>query len=183
MKTSLPVLNLDSATFECIFGRGCEGICCQKGQPPVLEQDIANIEAALPRVLPLMREAARQKVEQLGYLSSWRKAGMRTLRVAEGWCVFFNQGCLFHKIGAEEGDSFRYKPLYCAVFPLEQNDEDQWYVRQWGVEKEKWDLFCLNPKQSSRLAAETLADELRRVEMYETRREASELSEAKKLPE
>jgi hypothetical protein len=160
MRSSLPVINLDEANFECIFGRGCDGICCQEGKPPVNADDIARIEEALPKVKPHLRDAARRKIETLGYLSNWRKAGMQTLRVAEGWCVFFNQGCLFHKIGMMEGDSFKYKPLLCAVFPLEQNDDDQWYVRQWGVEKESWDLFCLNPRATEKPAAESLEAEL-----------------------
>ena len=29
MVGSLPVLNLTEAKFECTYGRGCEGICCQ----------------------------------------------------------------------------------------------------------------------------------------------------------
>src|SRR6516162_1452252 len=108
MLGSLPVLNLNEAKFECIFGRGCEGICCQEGKPPVSEDDIARIEQAMPKVMPLLREEARKKIETAGYLSNWRKQGQPTLRVAAGWCIFFNQGCVLHKLGMVEGDSFKY---------------------------------------------------------------------------
>lgn len=164
MLGSLPVINLKEARFECIYGRGCDGICCQKGQPPVSEDDIARIEAALPKVLPELREAARAKVEKLGYLSNWKKDGKPTLRVADGWCVFFNQGCVLHKIGMAEGNSFKYKPVICAVFPLDMNDDGQWYIRQHGFEKEGWDLFCLNPNASPKRAVETMKDEIALVE-------------------
>ena len=35
MVGSLTVLNLEQAKYECIYGRGCDGICCQNGRPPV----------------------------------------------------------------------------------------------------------------------------------------------------
>ncbi len=69
------------------------------------------------------------------------------LRVVDGWCVFFNQGCVLHKVGAAEGDTYRYKPAACALFPLARNDKDEWYVRQHGYEDEQWDVFCLDPRR------------------------------------
>jgi len=164
MLGSLPVLNLSEAKFECIFGRGCDGICCRQGRPPVSDDDVARIEQALPNALPHLREAARKKIDKVGFLSDWKKAGRRTLRVADHWCVFFNQGCVLHKLGMLEGDSFKYKPVVCAVFPLDVADNGQWYVRQWGVDKEQWDLFCLNPEASPKPAAESLREELALVE-------------------
>jgi Fe-S-cluster containining protein len=164
MLGSLPVLNLAEAKFECIYGRGCDGICCQQGRPPVTEDDIARIDAILPKALPHLREPAQKKIEKIGYLSNWIKEGKRTLRVADGWCVFFNQGCVLHKMGMVEGNSFKYKPILCAVFPLDIGDDGQWYIRQHGYQKEQWDLFCLDPKASPRPAAETMKEELALVE-------------------
>jgi Fe-S-cluster containining protein len=171
MLGSLPVLNLKEAKFECIFGRGCEGICCQEGKPPVSEEDIARIEQALPIVLPHLREEARKKIEKHGYLSNWRKQGQQTLRVAAGWCVFFNKGCVLHKAGMEEGDSFKYKPVLCSVFPLDLSDHGQWYIRQRGYDREPWDLFCLDPNASPRPANETMKVELALVERISTNTE------------
>ena len=82
------------------------------------------------------------------------------LRVVNGWCVFFNQGCVLHKVGATEGDRYRYKPSLCSLFPLAKNEKGEWFVRQWGVEGEAWDVFCLNPDASPKPAAESLRAEI-----------------------
>jgi hypothetical protein len=88
-------------------------------------------------------------------------------RVVGGWCVFFHEGCVLHKIGGAEGDVFRYKPAACALFPLAKNAQDQWYVRQWGYEDEKWDLFCLRPDHSATPAAESLRGEIALAASFE----------------
>jgi len=158
---SLPVVveNAETATFDCTFGRGCEGICCKNGRPSVDEAEQAAIRAVLTRALPHLRPLARKLVEAEGFLSNRTKLGNPMLRVEGGWCVLFNGGCVLHKLGAEDGDAYQYKPTQCALFPLEKGDTG-WYVRQWGVEGEKWDLFCLNPEQSKRPAVEALTEEL-----------------------
>jgi hypothetical protein len=99
-------------------------------------------------------------VEAEGFLSNRTKLGRPMVRVAGGWCVFFNAGCVLHKLGAADGDPFRYKPSQCALFPIERDDDGTWYVRQWGYRGEQWDLFCLNPKASDRPAVESLAGEI-----------------------
>ncbi len=159
-KTVLPVLNLDTVSYECIYGRGCDGICCQNGRPPVSAEEKTRIDANLQKFLPLLSDAARAVVEKDGFASNRIKAGMPMLRVVDGWCVFFNAGCVLHKVGAMEGDKFRYKPAPCSLFPLEQDDEDRWYVRQHGYKGEKWDLFCLEPGLSPVSAAKSLKEEL-----------------------
>ena len=162
-KKSLPlaVVNADTATFDCSFGRGCEGICCKNGRPSVGPDEIARIEDNLPKFLPHLRPSARKLVEAEGFLSKRVKLGRPMLRVTESWCVFFNKGCVLHKVGAQDGDSFQYKPVQCALFPLELDvTRGEWYIRQWEYRNEDWDLFCLNPKNSSRKASESLADEI-----------------------
>jgi hypothetical protein len=93
--------------------------------------------------------------------------------VVNGWCVFFNQGCVLHKVGAAEGDKYRYKPAACALFPLGKNEQGQWYVRQWGYEDEQWDLFCLNPKATPLPADQTLHDEIMLALGYAAEAQAS----------
>ncbi len=166
MRSSLPVVNLSEAKFECIFGRGCDGICCQNGRPPVYPEEIERLDANLEKFLPHLRPAARHLIENRGYLSLRRKKELPMLRVQDGWCVFFNQGCVLHKVGAAEGDMYRYKPAACALFPLARNDKDEWYVRQQGYEDEKWELFCLHPQATSKPAAESLQAEIRLAERY-----------------
>jgi hypothetical protein len=182
MATSLPVINLSDATFNCIFGRGCDGICCQNGRPGVYPDEEERILKNLRKFLPHLRPDARALIEKSGYLSNRRKRGLPMLRVVGGWCEFFNEGCVLHKVGAAEGDKYRYKPAACALFPLAKTANDEWYVRQWGVQDEEWDLFCLDPQASTRLAAESMTDEMALAARYdrEAAREARKAAREKK---
>jgi hypothetical protein len=170
MATTLPIINLAEAKFECIYGRGCDGICCRNGRPGVSADEAGRIGDNLGKFLPELRPEARRVVEAEGFLSRRRRKGGRPmLRVMGGWCVFFRSGCVLHKVGAAEGDKYRYKPAPCALFPLDKTDSGQWYVRQHGVQGEPWDLFCLNPEASPRPAAESLRDEIELAERLTAR--------------
>jgi hypothetical protein len=160
MVGSLPVLNLSEAKYECIYGRGCDGICCRNGRPGVHPDEARRIDASLEKFLPHLRPEARAALKRQGYLSRRTKGDLPMLRVVDGWCIFFHQGCVLHKVGAEEGDKYRYKPAPCALFPLARDEQDRWYVRQWGYKGEAWDLFCLDPNASPVPAAESLRDEV-----------------------
>jgi Protein of unknown function (DUF3109) len=162
----VPVVNAEQATFECIFGRGCDGICCRNGRPPVYAEEAARIEANLATFLPELRSQARRTVESAGFLSRRRKAGQPTLRVVEGWCVFFNRGCVLHKAGAAQGDKFRYKPAVCSLFPITKDRHDRWYVRQKGTNGEIWDLSCLDPRSSTVRAVDSMRDEIALAQRY-----------------
>lgn len=155
-----PIVNLEQAKFECIFGNGCDGICCRNGRPPIYPDEVGRIDANLTKFLPAMRPEARASVERGGYLSRRRKAGQPTMRVSAGWCIFFNQGCVLHEIGAAEGDKHRYKPAVCALFPVTKDRHDRWKVRQKGYDGEIWDLACLDPGASTTAAATSLRDEI-----------------------
>ena len=65
-KFPLPNLNVDTATFECSFGKGCEGVCCQAGRPPVTEEEKKRIDDNLDKFLPHLTPAARKEVEDAG---------------------------------------------------------------------------------------------------------------------
>ena len=166
-RLSLTVINLEEARFECVFGRGCEGVCCRNSRPPVYPDEVEAIEAGLDKLLPRLRPEARAVVEKHGFLSGRRKEGLPMLRVVDSWCVFFNQGCVLHRLGVEEGDKHRYKPAVCALFPLAKNDNDEWFVRQAGQPGEKWDLPCLNPGASTVPASESLKEEMQLALKYE----------------
>lgn len=157
--SSFEIENAAKARFECVFPT-CGGVCCKNGRPPVEPGERKRIAANLAKFLPHMREAARKVVEARGFLTKRRKSGRPMLAVSEGWCVFENQGCVLHKVGAVEGDRFRYKPWHCAVFPLERRSKGNWFVRQWKHRGEAWDLFCLDPKASTKSASATCAGEI-----------------------
>lgn len=160
-KIPLQLKNAETATFECIYGRGCEGKCCQNGRPGLTDAERRTIEKHLHKFLPHLRPGARRAVERDGVVTRRMRNGLPMIGVESGWCNFFNEGCVFHKVGAAEGDPYKYKPLQCVLFPLLWDDQGRWYVRQWGYENEEWDdLFCLNPKQSNVPAVESLQAEL-----------------------
>jgi hypothetical protein len=162
------ILNLDTARFECTFGRGCDGVCCRNGRPMVYPEEVAILDAKLREIIPLLRPPARVLVEKHGYLSRRRKCGHPMARVSAGWCVFFNEGCVLHRIGAMEGDAFRFKPAACSLFPLSKDEHDRWYVRQKGYKGEIWDLACLDPAVSRIPAVESLAAEIRFAKSAQT---------------
>lgn len=151
--------NRSTATYECIFGRGCDGICCRSGRPPLFAPDIARIEPHLEKFIPHLRPEAAEVLNRDGYRAERIDAGEASLRVVGDACIFFNQGCVLHKVGAMEGDKYKYKPARCALFPLARDPLGQWFVRQHGVAGEQWDLFCLDPKASSVSAQESLREE------------------------
>jgi hypothetical protein len=173
MLASLPVLNLSDAKYECIFGRGCDGICCRNGRPGIYPEEVELIDTHLEKFLPEMRREARDRLIEAGYLSRRCRHGLPMLRVVGGWCIFFNQGCVLHKVGAAEGDKYRYKPAACALFPLARDEHDRWYVRQKGYQNERWDLFCLDPDSSALAAAESLQAEIALAARYTQEEEAA----------
>jgi hypothetical protein len=173
MTHSLPILNLSQARYECTYGRGCDGVCCREGRPPVYPEEAARIGANLEKFLPLLRPEAQRVIRKKGYLSRRIRAGQPTLRNSGGWCVFFNEGCVLHKVGAAEGDKFRYKPCICSLFPIQADELGSWYIRQKGFKGEKWDLFCLDPTTSSMPAAESLKEELALAQRFEDEYQAA----------
>ena len=146
------VLNLDSARFECTFGRGCEGICCRNGRPFLYPEEVSAIDRELPAILGRVHPAARTVIELNGYLTRRTKRRHATARVHRGWCIFFHDGCVLHGTGL--------KPAVCALFPLDRDRHDRWYVRQRSYQGEIWDLACLDPASTTCLASETLEREL-----------------------
>jgi Protein of unknown function (DUF3109) len=135
-------------------------VCCREGRPLVYADEVERLDANLEKFLPLLRPEASASVRRSGYLAHRRHFNERVVRNAGGWCVFFNRGCVLHRVGAEEGDKFRYKPAVCSLFPIQMDDRERWYVRQKGYKREKWDLFCLDPATSDRPAAESLSEEI-----------------------
>ena len=163
-KTKLPLIaNLETARFECVFPT-CGGLCCKRSRPPVEPAEARRIAKVLPRVLPKMRPEARKFVERQGFLTATTtKDGRHLVSIQKAYCVFYNEGCVLHRLGGAEGDTTKYKPRICIQFPLDIAKDGGWEVRQWGRPGEKWDLFCLNPAESPKRASKTLGLEARFV--------------------
>jgi hypothetical protein len=177
MLASLPVINLDTARFECTFGRGCDGICCREGRPMLYPEEVERLDATVAKFAPLLRPKARAVLEKQGYLSRRIRLGLPTVRVVGGWCLFFNQGCVLHQLGADEGDRYKYKPAACALFPLARDEDDRWYIRQHGYKGERWDLFCLAGTCATP-AARSLQTELALAQHYDEEERAKQSREA-----
>jgi Fe-S-cluster containining protein len=178
MPTELPILNLNEAKFDCTFGRGCDGICCREGRPPVYAGEIETIAANLEKFLPQMRPEARAVVERHGFLvPRLRRHGERVPRVVDGWCIFFNRGCVLHQAGAEEGDAYRYKPSLCSLFPIQQDKEGNWFVRQKGYKGERWDLPCLDSSQCAVAARDSLPGEIALAMRFDEEEKAAAAAE------
>lgn len=180
----LPILpmhvgGIEKARFDCVFPT-CGGICCKNGRPPVEDAENARIEANLAKMLPHMLPRARAVVERDGFRTKRVKEGLRALAVVDGWCVFHNEGCVLHKVGASEGDRWKYKPWRCIAFPLERSPKGEWHVRQHGVRGEAWDLFCLDPNESPKPASTTLASELAFAKELDGGREAWRFAKGKR---
>lgn len=170
-----PVINLTTAKFDCTFGRGCDGVCCRHGEPPVYADEVLRLEASIGKLMPELRPAAQEVIRRDGLVNAAQeKAGQPTLRVADGWCVFFNRGCVLHRIGEAEGDKYRYKPAVCALFPITRASDDQWKVRQKDFDGEQWDLPCLDPAVSTTPAAESLEIEVALAQRFSAEDEAAE---------
>lgn len=160
-KLPIPLLNGDTATFDCSFGRGCEGLCCKNGRPGLQEDELKKLQKNMHKIMPHLKPKIQKLVEKSGIVTNRLRNGLPMAGVVDGWCIFFNEGCVLHKIGAVEGDFLKYKPQQCAVFPLLWDDHGQWYVRQWNYKGEEWnDLFCLNPANTRIKAVDSLQPEL-----------------------
>jgi hypothetical protein len=168
---AVEIEGLDTARFECVFPT-CGGICCMNGRPPLEKGENERIAKNLKKFLPHLRPEAREKIETKGFVTNRMKEGLPSLAVANDWCIFHNDGCVLHKVGAAEGDKWKYKPWRCIAFPLERSAPGKWHVRQWKVKGEAWDLFCLNPKESPKIARETLREEIAFVQGLENGKES-----------
>src|SRR5947207_2809187 len=91
--------NLEQARFRCVFPT-CDGLCCRTGRPNVTEDDVERIRECLDRVLPRLRPDVRRYLKRHSWLSG-RKEHNRTLQVAGGACVFYNNGCVLQQLGME----------------------------------------------------------------------------------
>lgn len=167
----IEIEGLDTARFDCVYPT-CGGICCVNGRPPLEKGEAERIEKNLDKFLPYLRPEAVERIAKDGHLTKRKKEGLPALAISKGWCIFFNDGCVLHKVGSMEGDKWKYKPWRCVAFPLERIKPRQWHVRQWKLKGEAWDLFCLNPKESPKKARETLKEEIEFAKDLESGKEA-----------
>lgn len=144
----------------------CRGQCCRFGAVVELSQ-AREIDALLPRLLPLIRPEARRLVGRLGWSFKGtvkeRYASGETLqtasRVVRDRCVFVMDqeagGCALHALALQDGvEITRYKPRECVLFPLNGLREGELHVHTWAG------YPCTEESEHHAAALHTLQDEL-----------------------
>jgi hypothetical protein len=156
--------------WECIFGRGCQGVltgpapemvqgCCSYGAHFTGSEDAARVKAA----------AKQLTAEQWQFRKEGRRSGVvkkeadgtRVTRLVDDACIFLNRpgfpagaGCALHKAALDQGvEPLELKPDVCWQLPLRREDttEDsgrvvttvtQWDRKHWGDGGEEFHWWC-----------------------------------------
>ena len=156
--------------WECIFGRGCQGVltgpapemvqgCCSYGAHFTDDDDVARVKAA----------AAKLTAEQWQFRKEGKRGGIihkeadgtRITRLVDDACIFLNRpgfaagpGCALHKAALDRGvEPLDLKPDVCWQLPLRREDvtDDagrvtttitQWDRRHWGEGGEEFHWWC-----------------------------------------
>ncbi len=117
-------LKIDPKIFTFPFGCKCNGECCHYGVYADLKE-YEHILSMQDRLIPLMDETQTTAVEKWfeepvddDDFASGKCVGTE---VHEGKCVFLDKNglCIIQRLAiADEVDPWKYKPLYCILFPL-----------------------------------------------------------------
>ena len=122
----------------------CRGCCCIEGDAgcPVSDEELKQIEAILPELLPHMTKEAREVVEKQG-LSYLDPSGEQVLSIVnnkdcifartdhQGWCY-----CLIEKMAKANANADFPKPISCALYPIRLTKVGEYT----GVEYHRWDI-------------------------------------------
>jgi hypothetical protein len=113
----------------------CKGACCVDGDSgaPLLEEEVAKLEAVLPEVLPLMTDEGRLAVEEQGVAVRDKDGDLGTPLIDGGACAFITpgpDGCSFCALQGY------YKPVSCHLYPIRVED----YGEFQAVNYHQWDI-------------------------------------------
>ena len=142
IQNTLVSLDVLEKEFCCDLDK-CHGCCCIEGDAgaPVSDEELQQIEALLPVLLPQMTPEARAVVEQQG-LSYLDPSGERVLSIVNGKdCVFARTDhkgwcyCLIEKAFNAGKTAFK-KPVSCHLYPVRLTKVGDLT----GVEYHRWDI-------------------------------------------
>lgn len=117
--------------FCCDYEK-CKGICCVEGDAgaPVTMDEIAEMEASLDEVWPLLSASAQSVIDKQGVAYADRDGDLVTSIVRGKECVFAREenGCWLcmlekrarERLAAEENASPFIKPISCALYPIRE---------------------------------------------------------------
>jgi hypothetical protein len=155
--------------WECIFGRGCQGVltgpapelvqgCCSYGAHFTGEEDVERVKEAAATLTAsqwqFKKKAGRGIIKNDG-------GGGSMTRLVDGACIFLNRpgfpggaGCALHRAALERGESpMVLKPDVCWQLPLRREDATaddghvtstvtQWDRRHWGEGGAEFHWWC-----------------------------------------
>lgn len=115
----------------------CKGACCVDGDSgaPLLEEEVAKLEAVLPVVKPFMTEEGMEAVEQQGVAVCDKDGDLGTTLIKGGACAFISYGedgcvlCAIEKAHCE-------KPVSCHLYPIRVEDFGEFTA----VNYHQWDI-------------------------------------------
>lgn len=165
--------------WECIFGRGCQGVltgptpelvqgCCSYGAHFTDDEDVARVEEAAATLTEDEWQFAKAGRKR-GVVKSQRD-GTRQSRLVDGACIFLNRpgfpggpGCALHRAALSRGqEPLELKPDVCWQLPLRREDSTadvdgrvtstvgQWDRRHWGAGGEEFHWWCTEAPEAFR---------------------------------
>jgi hypothetical protein len=147
--------------WQCIFGRGCEGVltepspelvqgCCSYGAHFTGEDDARRVEAAASHLTDEQWQWRDVSARRGGPLRRGKGRPITT-RLVDGACIFLNRpgyaagaGCALHKAALDTGAApLTLKPDVCWQLPLRRDESvgpdghvtttiGEWQRRHWG---------------------------------------------------
>ncbi len=159
-----------TSRWECIFGRGCQGIdasrpdagCCVHGAHFSEKKDRKRVAAWVEKLTPETWQHHKS-----GHRKGWTEVedGAEKTRVVKGACIFHNDvdfaggyGCALHHLANAEGVSFiETKPEVCWQLPVRRSYENrtiedgteylvvvlgEYQRRDWGIGGHDFPWYC-----------------------------------------
>jgi hypothetical protein len=178
------------SNWECIFGRGCQGVltgpaedlvqgCCSYGAHFSDDDDAQRVQRAAKTLTPDQWQFFSQG--QRGVLKR-AKNGVVTTRLVKDACIFLNRpgfergpGCALHVAAMDRNVSYiDLKPDVCWQLPLRRDEEEleggylrttitQWERRNWGKGGEDFHWWCTEAPEAfvgQRRVVDSMRDEL-----------------------
>ena len=164
--------------WECIFGRGCQGVltgpapelvqgCCSYGAHFTSDDDLARVKAAARALTPEQWQFADRA--RHGGVARRNSEGVTVTRMVEGACIFLNRpgfprgpGCALHSAALERDQvPMDLKPDVCWQLPLRREDTTnpdgsvtstvgQWDRKHWGAGGEEFAGWCTEAPEAYR---------------------------------
>ncbi len=113
----------------------CKGACCIDGDSgaPLMEEEVAKLEAVLPEALPRMTEQGRHAVTSQGVAVRDKDGDLGTPLIDGGACAFITYGEDGCALCALQG---LYKPVSCHLYPIRVEDFGEFTA----VNYHQWDI-------------------------------------------